>query len=398
MLQMLFKSTKPETYLALDFGNEAIKSLIFHKENHKTSISGHLLRYFENLETFDISKFGEEITKRTIFKIIEEIKEQNKKAIKGIFLELPIDILKGRITLEIYRRDKEKEKITEKEEKDIFQTILIEAEKKTSQIYAAEAGILPEDLSFLTLKIFEIKIDGYGVSKLAGFNGKMLEFKVLTTFLPKYHLESIKKIFEGLDLKILKIVHSGEILQNAFGAEKLDGVFLDIGGEITQIILFKQGKLERIDEMNIGGAVFSRAISQILGLSNEEARILKERYSRGELSEGVREKVRKIISKDLQDWFENLKIKLSEIKTLLPPKILLFGGGSQLLGIEDILTDGDWNSPPVTVQYASLEPYFSFISAPQVKFILPNNFKNIKNIPEKLNNPQFTPVFLLTYE
>lgn len=65
-----------------------------------------------------------------------------------------------------------------------------------------------------------------------------------------------------------------------------------------------------------------------------------------------------------------------------------------MLGVEDILTDGDWGSNPLSEDPVLAEPYFSFISNPKAKPISPFDIKKNIDIIKGLNNPQFTPVFL----
>lgn len=371
MLGNLFKKSEKNAILSIDFGSEAVKAVLFKKENEKTRILGYSIQSFENFGIFDISGFEPETTKKIVSKAIEDIKKQSDEGFKGVYLRLPADILKGEISLEIYKRKNGKKNITKGEEKDIYQKVLKQAENNISKIYSQEVGILPEDLRFITLKIFEIKIEGYEVSELCGFDGERVEFKILATFLPKHYLETIKKVLSQLNLEILKVAHTAELLMGINDYVERGGIFLDIGGDTTQIIFFKNKKLEIIDEINIGGRIISRLISQVFGIPEREARILKEKYSDKKLTEESRSKTKEIISTAIQNWFGNLKLKLFQFKIFLPTKIFLFGGGSQLLGIEEILAEGDWDTNLFSGYTDVSKSYPSDVYHPQVKFIVP---------------------------
>jgi cell division ATPase FtsA len=397
MLGGLLKKAKQKSVLAIDFGSEAVKTLFFSKEKGKVLILGRSIRFFENFEIFDASGLEYGNTKKIISASIEEIKKQSKERIGGVYLRLPSDILRGDIIWEAYERKNSKRKITKIEREEIFRKISEQAEKNISKNLAAKTGIMPEDFHFITLKIIRTKIDGYEFREIVGLNGGQVECGVLATFLPEYYFKMIVKIFKELGLNVLKISHTAELLMDSIDYfYKKDGIFLDIGGNATQIISISGRKIEAIDAMNEGGKIISRLIAQILNIPEKEARVLKEKYSNGELEEDSRGRMKEIISLAIQNWFYDLKVKISGFKILLPCEIFIFGGGSRLLGIKDILEDGDWTSGILADSEKDLGKHSLLMSKPKANIILPKEFKNIINIPQELNNPQFTTVFLQT--
>ena len=112
---------------------------------------------------------------------------------------------------------------------------------------------------------------------------------------------------------------------------------------------------------------------------------MKERYSGGFLSEGVREKMREILLPAIQEWFNNLKSILEDQKTLIPSNIFIFGGGSLTPEIQEILLEGNWGDLPL-------------ISSPKVELIYPKSFKDIEDKSKKLTSPQDVNLTLLCYE
>lgn len=343
------------------------------------NILGNSLEYFDRYGIFDSLDFERDILKKTISKVIQDL---GGKTDKSVILGLPANILKARIIHQSLKRTNPEKIIDEKEEKNIYQKISEEAKKEISQVYSQEFGILPGDIQFVNLKILEIKIDGYQVLSLQKYQGKTLDFRILTTFLPSYYLKKIKNIIESTGLKVEKIIQEVEGL-NLYFDEKPDGIFLDIGGLITQICLVRSGILEKIDELQMGGQIFSKAISERLGLSEQDSRILKERYSKRELSKETSERLKEILWFPSQIWFENLKSKLEEMTggNLLPSNIIVFGGGSQLPDIVEILKKGDCKgllfSGTLNVQI-----FYPKDKAGGVKF---------------LNSPQETPSLLMFY-
>ncbi|MDD5145911.1 MAG: hypothetical protein PHF44_03675 [Candidatus Pacebacteria bacterium] len=392
-----FKKNKTNIFLAVDIGSEAVKTLLFNKEEGKISILGSSIWYYDQIREFGGQNFEEDVIKKAILKTIEESQKRkgSDKKPAGAFLGINANILEGKISAEVYKRKKEKEKITEEEEREIYQAVLKSVRQKIAKLYSETSGILPEDIDFLSLKIIETKIDGYSIPKISGFPGKEIEFKILAVFSPKYYLESIKAVFKEAGIEILGISHLSETLSFIFKTENPDGIFLDVGGQVTQIIQVKRGILEKISKFDVGGEDFSQALSQVFGISKEQSRLLKERYSENDLPKNMGEGIREVILKYLQRWFGNLKISLFEEKTFIPKKIFLLGGASQLPEIGEILKEGDWSSVSGVFPKGSLISALSLGAVPEVKSILPKDISPNMDIPEKLNNSQFTSVFLL---
>ncbi len=312
----------------LDIGTETVKA-------------GSVIQYFDQFGVFDSRDFEKDVLKKAILKVLEA--SQSKKNLKeppSFLISLPPEFLKARIVFKTHKRNNFKNNIDKIEEKEILQTVLEEVREIVSQDFAKISGILPQDSEFLNQEILEIKIDGYDVPHLQGYKGENLEFRTLSIFIPRHYLQNFEKILKDSGINNFKIVHLVQNHPNFF--REKDAIFLDIGGEITQIFLARNGKLEGIDDFEMGGKDFSRVLSQHLGLTEEEARDLKERYSKGFLSEGSRKRIREIFSAISREWLSNFKSKLKNLKGLLPSTLFLFGGGSRLPEIEEVLTEGGY--------------------------------------------------------
>ncbi len=231
---------------------------------------------------------------------------------------------------------------------------------------------------------------------MEGYQGKNLEFKILAAFLPKVCFENHQKIFKELNFRgeegLSYLSQTQGLISFVENNERSDGIYLDIGAKLTKIFIFKNKKIEALDEFPVGANFFDEKLSQKLAMRLKEARILKEKYSKKLLSLETTNKIKEFFSFEKNEWFKNLKIKLAEMTQIkiFPSTIFIFGGGSLLEEIKEILENGDWQE-------------FFFIDGPKVKFISPSgeNFKNIEKINKKdFNNPQYTPnfLFLLDYE
>ncbi|MEA3292862.1 MAG: hypothetical protein U9P88_00040 [Patescibacteria group bacterium] len=377
---MLFnKATKNKPFLVLDIGTEAIKSFIFKKDGEKIVILGSSLKYFNDIGVFDSWNFEHDVVKKAISEAVRDTQKEAGFQTKRIWLGG--SFLRARVVFLSFSRKNHNKEINKKESKAIHQTITSEFRKKVSQKFVQDYGILPQELEFLSSEILETKIDGYQVNQVLGYKGKKLEFRALVVFVPRYEMDKFLKIFKELKLKISNVIHNAQCPIFPFKTD--NEIFLDIGGNLTQIFLVKNRILEAVSEFKNGGKDFSQTLCKNLSLSQERVRFLKEKYSQGLLSDPVRKKVKGIFSDIAQNWFENLKSKLSN-QTLIASNIFLCGGGSLLPDIQDVLEE-------------RREEIFLGQDT-KIKFIFPKGLNKILNSSiVKINNSQYTSSILLSY-
>ena len=392
---LYFDKIKSDYFLALDIGTEAIKSIIFQKpvfrkeESIKFVILGKHQEYFERSDVFNLRDFGEiniknkisESIKGAYYNFLQNFGRKTNIQINDlpILVSLSPNILKEKIIFQSFERENQELKISNKEEAEIYKTVSQKARNKILIDFSQQFGIMPDDIQFLSSKILEIKFDGYNITKLEGFKGKKLDFRLILSFLFKSYLKNIEKIFGNFKLNIPGLLNKSQNLSYLFSDKDGEAIFLDVGGEISQLFLVKKGKIDLIFEFDNGGFDFTERISKILGLNLEDSRNLKHNYSNLLLSEEVRKKVREILSEERQSWFESLKkslrIILLEQKTILPNYIILFGGGSLLPEIQEILEEGNWEELP-------------FFSQPKVKLFHPQDLKIIEDRTKGLISTQ----------
>ena len=376
----VFKKTKG--FLALDIGTEAVKALVFKKEGRKIIILGSSLEYFDRFGVFEGITFETDVMKKAISSVVLKAKKESGTKFDSFFLSLPADIFWSKTFSHQFKRET-RSKISKTEEDQIYKKILEKTEKRILQTAQSNSGLLPRDVQ-LDLKMLNIKIDGYKVDRILNFEGQTLEFEILASFLPKHYLKGINEIFHNLDLKLLKISNLAENLHYLFESRKEQGIFIDIGGDVTQVFLVKEGRINQIFEFDIGGRFFSKSLSKRFGLTERLAREMKERYAKRNFSEESRKRIREILSPGVQKWFFNLKSRLREERFLLPSSIVLFGGGSLLPDIQTVLKRGSWTELP-------------FIAKPGVRTIFPKDLANIDDRTHSLTSPQNIPAILICF-
>jgi len=315
----------------LDIGDETVKIYV---------TSGSYARYLDRFGVLDSRDFEKDILEKAITELLQSVREHIDIKRASFLVYLPPSFAKARIAVASYKRGDPEKNISAKESDEIRMAVLKEAGRDVSDGFAKAYGILPQDVEFLSQEIIGTKIDGYETSVLEGYGGENLEFRVLSIFIPKHYLKNFQEIINDSGIKNFKISHPAANISKSFVAE--NAVLLDMGGECTQIFLIRNGKLVSIDDFAMGGRNFSRAVSQIFGLSEEESRNLKERYANGELSEISRQKMKEIFLDAAKDWMAHLKARLKTIKGLLPSLLFLSGGGSKIPEISEVLSEDDW--------------------------------------------------------
>lgn len=366
MFNFFKKKRKSKCCLGLDIGSEAVKALVLNQDQR------HYTQYYEKYTIFDSKSFELDLIKRALSKAMAGATVESKD-FKQITVLLPPTILRSKVGVVSFNRDPS-QPITKKERKFIIDKALTEIKKEV----ASGLGIMPSEFYFKHWEILQIKIDGYQVASLLGVGGREVELHILTTFLLNKYLEQLRIIEEFLKSEI-KLVHPAQSLVSHLNQGNLgDGLYLDIGGEITQIFLIKEGELMMAEQFERGGKTFTNCLCRELGLTETRARVLKERYSRGKLSASSKNMINRLLKGEVEVWFEKLKSTVGGYTKILPPHIFLFGGGSKLPDFPIVLEENNWNE-------------FSFFSSPIIKLLRPSDF-NFKKA-EQLGT-QFTPLVL----
>ena len=353
---------KRETpFLILDIGTKAIKALIVKKENNKLSVLGSGLKYFNSFSI--INDFQAQALSKAILKSVQEASNnfllfpaKDKKDLP-LLITLSPDILKLRVVTGSFQREKES-RISKSEANDILKDILTRAKKRIANDFAKESGILFNDIHWVNFKVIGKKINGYSVSKVQGCNGKNLEIKVLGAFIAKRYFNIIEKICLDLGFRQPRIISLGRGLIASLGQTNKSGIFIDVGGSVSQALVLKDGIIDKVYDFKAGGERFTQALSEVLAVDEDSARMLKHKYAANDLSEEVRIRVKNILSSEKDFWEKAVDLRGA---------VYVFGGASLLPEIRN--------------------PFKPVIIYP----------KHLKNIKTNLNSPQFVPSLLISY-
>lgn len=384
----VFKSKSLANWaIGLDIGTEFVKTLIFEVKGGKGYIKGvgRQRQRLSDMQGGTVTDIAGVV--KNCEAAIEQAVKQAKTLPKQVVIGIAGEFVKGTTTTVRYTRPDLKEKITLEELKKIIKEVQGKSFDKARQILAFETGQSAIDVRLVNAAIVDVKIDGYKVTNPLGFQGKEVEVGVFNAFAPIVHLGALQTIAESLELDLLSIAAEPYALARSVGDQEsveFSAIFIDIGGGTTDVAVVRSGGVEGTKMFALGGRGFTKRIAQVLNVPFAKAEELKLAYSAGDLPEKKQEQISKALETDSHVWISGVELSLEEFADdLLPSRILLAGGGSNLPEIAQVLKHHAWakNLP--------------FARKPSVHFIKPQDVSNMFDETATLKNPQdITPMAL----
>lgn len=386
-----FGGSSSEYFLSLDIGTEVVKALVFRVD--KTAGNGTVvgvgrarqgLKDMHSGAVSDISGVVENCRRAIGSAQNMAGLKKVEKAIVGIAGEL----VKGTTTTVHYERIKPEVRIDLPELKNIVQKVQWKAFDRIRQQLAWETGHSEIEVKLINAAIVDVRIDGYKVSNPVGFQGRDVSISIFNAYAPMVHLGALQSIGDGLNLNLLSIAAEPYAVAKSMGVEDVtdfSAVFIDIGGGTTDIAVVRNGGLEGTKMFALGGRAFTKRLSQELGISFEEAEMLKIKYSEGRLGRDVSAKIERFLSDDCQVWLSGVELSLAEFADydLLPHRFFLCGGGSGLPGIKRALNSSGWKNK------------LPFAKDIEISYLQPKDVINIFDQTGELRDPQdITPMGL----
>ncbi|MCR4277439.1 MAG: pilus assembly protein PilM [Candidatus Berkelbacteria bacterium] len=373
--------------ISLDIGTEFVKALVFEViegEGHIRGV-GRARQRLSDMQGGGITDIHG--VAQNCEKAIEQAATQAQflpdKAIVGIAGEL----VKGATTTVKVTRQKPQTQIQVSELQDIVNQVQAQAFTQARKELAEETGLEEIDIQLVNAAIVSVVIDGYKVSNPMSYQGKELSVGVYNAFAPIVQFGALETVVRELNLELLAIAAEPYAVARCLNEESTDfaATFIDIGGGTTDIAVVRNGGVDGTKMFAIGGRAFTKRVAAVLGETFQAAEEAKIAYSSGKLDKEKAELVRHALKNDTQVWLSALQISLEDFGEgdLLPSKILLCGGGSNLPEIKEVLSDREWSKD------------LPFARAPEVQFIKPNDVANMVDETKTLQDiSQVTPMAL----
>jgi len=165
------------------------------------------------------------------------------------------------------------------------------------------------------------------------------------------HLQLLQKadiIPQIIDANVLALYN---VFDLSYGEGMKRAAILEIGHQVTTLMLMDEGNLFLVRNINIGGALFTQNIAEELKVGYPEAEKIKEKYGflvsseRAESEEEikVKEEIDKIMRKSMNSLVEEIirsfDYYTSQTKGAVIEKVILSGGSSYLRNIDKFLAE-----------------------------------------------------------
>ncbi len=177
------------------------------------------------------------------------------------------------------------------------------------------------------------------LGKPEGMHGVKLETENLFITIYSQHLKDTIQVVEGAGIDVEDVmanpIAAGLVIVS--GAQKRAGsVMANIGSETVSIVVYENNTLVSVKVFPIGSNDITNDIALGLKIPLEEA----EKIKRGGMSSApyTKKKLDEIIQARLVDIFELVDNHLKKLKRdgLLPAGVIITGGGSSIVGIQEV--------------------------------------------------------------
>jgi cell division protein FtsA len=310
----------------IDIGTEQLKvCVIEHSSKEKLSrVLGFFMYPILGVRKGYI--YNDDIFSKSLRKIIDEIEKQIDYKIESAVLSSGSTSIQSKILSSSSVISKADGEVTH------FDVENIEKQLNESSVEKTRKVIFDE--------IIEYKIDNKITQGLPiGMKGVKLEIKKLFIDILNQHYDTLEAIFLENDIDVSHIypkgVCAGDKILNE--KEKMVGVmYMDLGSETTTISVYENNFLIGYHTIPIGSNDITNDIALGLKISLEEAEQVKRGLANKTYS---KKKIDDIVFSRIEDICELSNSYLKKIKRneLLPGGVIINGGGSEIIGIEEYL-------------------------------------------------------------
>ncbi|MBI3633131.1 MAG: hypothetical protein HY226_02460 [Candidatus Vogelbacteria bacterium] len=166
-------------------------------------------------------------------------------------------------------------------------------------------------------KLMSVKLNGYNVDDIDSRSVKELELAVFFTLVSESIdiaiRHTIADCFHHANLETHSFLFSSFSVYRDLFKENKDFVFIDIGGEVTDISLVKDGILESSSSFSSGKNNLIRQVTKRFGDERLLADSVLNIYSEGGMNERFKELLRPVFDDFGREWSNKLKFAIDKL-------------------------------------------------------------------------------------
>lgn len=333
---MFFSRLKKEkNILVFDIGSSSVSALFLSKkENEVAAFSSFSHLRLPLLENPDFNHI-ERHARKAIREIAEEIAKKNIKRMPAwIYLVLSVPwYFSETKNVKIVRR--ETFRVTEELVDKIMEDELELFGRKTKEQFESSK----DGIRILEKEKMRFIVNGYPIKNPYGKDTNKLELSIYLSAARNSFITNVEDIlkhyFGHAPIKFISEPFSLFGILSGMINPKEGYVVVDVGGEVTEIYLIKDGILENTKSFVWGGNLVIRRVASSLNIGLGEALSLFATQSEGDIKESTGEKLSLATEGVCSEWQNFLGGSLSELgrETPLPQTLVMLGGvaGSDIL-------------------------------------------------------------------
>ncbi len=215
--------------------------------------------------------------------------------------------------------------ITEKVVSELIEKEIASFQKEELAKYA-DAG---NDAQIIEKEIIHIGLNGYQTAHPYGQKAEVLEIGMIVSMSPETVIESIRdhiaKQYHTKEIIFHSFLYGGTLVARDLFLTTHHFLFVDIGGEITDIALMKNGMVMDVVSFPYGKNVLLRKCAKALQKNISDVETLLSLYRANTLESSMRLKIDTILETVRKEWTASFEVALSQLTTefLLPEIIAL---------------------------------------------------------------------------
>jgi hypothetical protein len=238
-------------------------------------------------------------------------------------------------------------------------------------------------------RVIQIKLNGYEVANPYGKKARRADISIFVSIIPKAVLDKVFEVsmttYHPKDTNVSTLLlASFSVLRDVFH-EKNDFMLLDIGGEVSELSIIKNGLIVQNASIPLGRNFIVRRVAKLIGSTAEEAASLVKLYHEGHVDPIVEQKLKPDIEQASKEWMMGIRDVFSKLSqnVALPTTIFvlvyndfvhlfmkaLLSEKTSEFGISDfamsaILIDADKLKSAVEFgKHADKDPFLAILSA-----------------------------------
>ena len=389
----LIKRFSSDSFVVMDIGTFGVKAMRIEMNGKEAEIADHSRKNHSGGDMVGTGGIDAQKLIETCNEALKALRGGGRRSFpaKRTVISVGGGVMHGKTLPQSYIRENPRGEIDKVEFANILQKVQQRNFEAIRKEFKKDTGRSELEVRLINASVQEVKIDGYQVVNPVGFKGKEVIVSLFNSYIAKEHLDNLMAVIESLKLEVDSIICGPFAVFNAvLKKDKSTGDFIlvDIGGSVTEVALSRKGRLEDIRSIPMGGASFTRSISDGLKVGFWEAENIKYSLYEKRVSESVAKKLEELIMKDVEVFLRGLAAVLSDFShlSLLPSKIYIYGGGSMVPFLLRTLNQKEWRDA------------LSFFSPPTVE-ILESETGILSNINKEkegeLSGSQWTAPFAI---